>query len=116
MVVAKKYAPSLIYIDECEKIFPGKKKKKKGEKKVKKKANDPTNPARIKKALIKWKAKWITDETRITVVACSSEPHEGGKKDFVLLFKLFHARFFSSNEKNACQRGKRRKKNVINGP
>jgi len=86
MVTAKKYAPSLIYIDECEKVFPGKKKKKKGEKKAKKKTNDPTNPARIKKALIKWKGKWITDETRITIIGCSSEPHEGGKKDFKKMF------------------------------
>jgi SpoVK/Ycf46/Vps4 family AAA+-type ATPase len=44
MVAAKKYGPSIIYIDECEKIFAGKKKKKKGEKKAKKKGNDPNNP------------------------------------------------------------------------
>ena len=50
MVTAKKFAPALIYIDECEKVFAGKKKKKKGAK-GKKKANDPTNPSRIKKAL-----------------------------------------------------------------
>ena len=74
MTAAKKYAPSVIYIDECEKIWPGKKKKKKGEKKVKVKKNDPTNPTRIKKAMIKWKAKWITDETRITIIGCTSEP------------------------------------------
>ena len=30
MTAAKEYAPSLIYIDECEKIWPAKKKKKKG--------------------------------------------------------------------------------------
>ena len=64
MVCAKKYAPSLIYVDECEKVFPGKKKKKKGKKKggkKGKKVNDPTAPGRIKKSLSKWKAKWITD-------------------------------------------------------
>lgn len=33
MVAAKMYGPSIIYIDQCEKIFAGKKKKKKGEKK-----------------------------------------------------------------------------------
>lgn len=88
MVAAKKYAPSLIYIDECEKIFAGKKKKKKGKdkSKPKPKVKDPTNPARIKKALLKWKAKWITDETRITVIGCSAEPHEGSKKDFKKFF------------------------------
>lgn len=85
MVTAKKFAPALIYIDECEKVFAGKKKKKKGTK-GKKKANDPTNPSRIKKALIKWKAKWITDETQITVIGCSSEPGEGSKKDFKKFF------------------------------
>ena len=86
MVAAKKYAPSLIYIDECEKIFAGKKKKKKGEKKGKKKAKDPHDPVRIKKVLLKWKAKWITDETRITVIGCTSEPQEGSKKDFKKFF------------------------------
>lgn len=30
MVAAKEYQPSLIYIDEAEKIWPAKKKKKKG--------------------------------------------------------------------------------------
>lgn len=79
MVVAKEYMPSLIYIDEVEKIWPAKKKKKKGQKKAKK--NDMTNPNRIEKALTKWRAKWITDETRITIVACTSEPHEGNKKN-----------------------------------
>lgn len=36
MVVAKEFEPSVIYIDECEKIWPAKKKKKKGQKKPKK--------------------------------------------------------------------------------
>ena len=31
MVAAKKYGPSIIYIDECEKFMPGKKKKKTAE-------------------------------------------------------------------------------------
>ena len=84
MVAAKEYAPSLIYIDECEKIWPGKKKKKKGQKKPKK--NDMKNPARIKKTLGKWAKKWITDETRITIIGCTSEPHEGSKKEFKKFF------------------------------
>ena len=33
MIAAKEYAPSLVYIDECEKLWPAKKKKKKGQKK-----------------------------------------------------------------------------------
>ena len=84
MVCAKEYQPSLIYIDEAEKIWPAKKKKKKGQKKAKK--NDMTNPNRIEKALGKWRSKWITDETRITIVACTSEPHEGNKKKFKKFF------------------------------
>jgi hypothetical protein len=74
MVAAKKFGPSIIYIDECEKVFAGKKKKKKGEKKPKKKANDPNNPSRIKKAIMKWRAKWLSDETNITIIGCTSEP------------------------------------------
>lgn len=80
MFTAKDYQPSIIYIDECEKVFPAKKKKKKGQKKKPK--GDPSNPARIKKALGKWRAKFITPETRITIIGCTSEPEEGSKKDF----------------------------------
>ena len=58
-VVAKEYMPSVIYIDEAEKIWPAKKKKKKGQKKAKK--NDMSDPKRIQKALTKWRTKWITD-------------------------------------------------------
>lgn len=58
-VVAKEYMPSLIYIDEAEKIWPAKKKKKKGQKKAKK--NDMGDPKRIQKALTKWRTKWVTD-------------------------------------------------------
>ena len=84
MIVAKEFQPSLVYIDEAEKVWPAKKKKKKGQKKAKK--NDMSNPARIKAALNKWRAKWITEETRITVVGCTSEPHEGSKKEFKKFF------------------------------
>ena len=83
-VVAKEYMPSVIYIDEAEKIWPAKKKKKKGQKKAKK--NDMSDPKRIQKALTKWRTKWITDQTRITIVACSSEPHDGNKKKLKKFF------------------------------
>ena len=82
MIVAKEYQPSIIYLDECEKVWPA---KKKGKKKKKKKA-DPSNPARIKKALTKWKGKFLDDSTRITIVGCTSEPDEGSKKDFKKFF------------------------------
>jgi SpoVK/Ycf46/Vps4 family AAA+-type ATPase len=82
MKAAKAYQPSIIYIDETEKVFPAKGKKgKKGKKKGGKK-NAMTEPSRIKKALTKWKAKWITDETRITIIGCTSDPENGSKKDF----------------------------------
>ena len=85
MIVAKEYQPALIYIDECEKVFPiAKKKGKKGAKKPRKGA-DAQAPTRIKKALLKTKG-WITDETRITIIGCTSEPHEGSKKEFKKFF------------------------------
>lgn len=75
----------MIYIDEAEKVWPAKKKKKKGQKK-KSKAEMLLEPVRLKKTLGKWRTKWVTDETRITIVACTSEPHEGNKKDFKKFF------------------------------
>lgn len=84
MVVAKHYQPSIIYIDECHKVWPKKGgKKKKGQKKKK---GDPNNPGRIKKALGKWRTKFIVDDTRITIIGCTSEPEEGSKKDFKKFF------------------------------
>jgi hypothetical protein len=71
MVVAKEYQPSLIYVDECEKVWPAKKKKKKGQKKAKKSDGGPN---RIESALSKWRAKWVTEDTRITIIGCTSEP------------------------------------------
>lgn len=69
----------MIYIDEAEKVWPVKKKKK-GKKKKK---ADPSNPARIKKALAKWRAKFLNnDETRVCILGCTSEPTEGSKADF----------------------------------
>jgi IQ and AAA domain-containing protein len=89
MVVAKEYQPSIIYIDECEKVFPAKKKKgkKKGGKK-KLKISDPMNPARIKKTIAKWKksAKFFEDKTRITILGCTSNFEDGSKKDFKKFF------------------------------
>ena len=60
MIAAKEFQPSLIYIDECEKVFPAA--KKKGKKKGgKKRGADNQAPSRIKKALLKCRAQWITD-------------------------------------------------------
>jgi SpoVK/Ycf46/Vps4 family AAA+-type ATPase len=87
MIVAKEYQPSIIYIDECEKVWPAKKKGKKGKKGGKKKKSDPTDPKRIKKALGKWKKKFIDDKTRITILGCTSHPEEGSKKEFRKFFE-----------------------------
>lgn len=84
-IVAKAFEPSIIYIDEAEKVWPAKKKKKKGQKKPTK-DQASRDPARMKKALAKWRAKWVTEETRITIVSCTSEPQEGNKKDFRKFF------------------------------
>lgn len=86
MIVAKEYQPSIIYIDECEKVWPAKKKGKKGKKGGKKKKSDPSDPKRIKKALTKWKKKFIDDKTRITILGCCSHPEEGSKKEFKKFF------------------------------
>lgn len=44
------------------------------------------DPKRIQKALTKWRTKWVTDQTRITIIGCTSEPHEGSKKKFKKFF------------------------------
>ena len=80
MLCAKEYQPSVIYIDEVEKVFPGGKKGKK--KKKRSKGSEMQNPKRIAKALNKWRGKFITDETRITIIGCTSEPQEGSRLDF----------------------------------
>ena len=55
-------------------MWPAKKKGKKGKKGKKKKGADPSNPKRIKKALGKWRTKFIDDKTRITIIGCTSDP------------------------------------------
>jgi len=40
----------------------------------------------MKKALTKWRQKWINETTRITIVGCTSEPQNGSKKDFKKFF------------------------------
>ena len=86
MIAAKEFQPGLIYIDECEKVFPAAKKKGKKKGGKGRKGADAQAPSRIKKALLKCRAQWITDETRITIVGCTSEPHEGSKKEFKKFF------------------------------
>lgn len=87
MMVADEYQPSIIYIDECHKVWPGK--KKKGKKKkggAKKKKVDSQDPKRIKKAVKKWKERFLSEKKRITIIACTSEPENGSMKDFKNFF------------------------------
>lgn len=90
-MTAKKYQPSVIYIDEAEKIWAAKKKKGKkgkGGKKAKK-SGDPTDPKRFKKPLGKWLksgAKFLDQNQRISIIACTSYPEEGSKKEFKKFF------------------------------
>jgi hypothetical protein len=90
MFCAKKYQPSVIYIDECEKVWAAKKKKgKKGKGKGgggKKRAGDPSDPKRIKKVLGKWRTKYLDKTTRVVIIGCTSFPEEGSKKEFKKFF------------------------------
>jgi hypothetical protein len=36
--------------------------------------------------LAKWKAKFLNDKTRVTIIGCTSEPDSGSKKDFKKFF------------------------------
>jgi SpoVK/Ycf46/Vps4 family AAA+-type ATPase len=87
MMTAKEYQPSIIYVDECEKVWPGKAKKGKGKKgKKAKKGSDPSNPARIKKTMTKWKTKFLDEKVRVTIIGCTCDPESGSKKDFKKFF------------------------------
>lgn len=72
-VVAKEFQPAVVYIDEAHKVWPAKKKKKKGQKK-KTKAEMQLEPVRLKKTLFKWQKTWVTDQTRIAIIGCTNEP------------------------------------------
>lgn len=86
MVAAKEYQPSIIYLDDVEKLWPAKKKGRKTKKSAKKKVDAIADFRRIKKPLGKWRTKFIDDKTRITIIGCTSEPEEGSKKEFRKFF------------------------------
>jgi SpoVK/Ycf46/Vps4 family AAA+-type ATPase len=65
--VARVLAPSVVYIDDVEKVFAGKKK------------SDPHASARIKKDLKK-EVKALTREDRVIVIGCSRTPQDACKK------------------------------------
>ena len=90
MNVALAFQPSVIYMDECELVFPkkGKKKGKKGKKKGSKKG-----PNRIAKMLLKYKKGWLKSMMRILIIGCTTAPHEAAGPD---VKRMFEKRFFFS--------------------
>lgn len=77
---AKKFQPSIIYIDEVNDIFKaGKKKKKK--KGIPSDAAAGPSFARLKKPLQKFKkAKYIAKDDRVAVISCTAKPWGVNKK------------------------------------
>ncbi|VDL92577.1 unnamed protein product [Schistocephalus solidus] len=73
--VASLLQPSVILVDNCEKMFSNKVPK-----------NDPTDPKRLKGAL-KAALKLITPDTRVMLIGCSSAPFEATVKPFCSLYE-----------------------------
>jgi ATP-dependent 26S proteasome regulatory subunit len=67
--VAKTFPPAIIYMDEVEQIFKGKKKKKKG-------AGGAAGPnfTKLRKVLTKYKKKVLKKEDRVAVIASTNKP------------------------------------------
>jgi ATP-dependent 26S proteasome regulatory subunit len=67
--VAKTFPPAIIYMDEVENIFKGKKKKKKG-------AGGAAGPnfTKLRKTLTKYKKKVLKKEDRVAVIASTNKP------------------------------------------
>ena len=73
MRVAKELQPSVIYIDECEMVFPAKKKGKKAKKGGAKKGK---GASRIKLQLSKLKKAYLKKTDRVLVVGCTNNVGE----------------------------------------
>lgn len=81
--VAKNFQPAIIYCDDYELIFAGKKKKKKGENQV------PVDPAfaKMKKPIQDFKkAKFLEPEDRVAFIGTSNRPYDGSIRDFKNFF------------------------------
>eukprot|EP00826_Nyctotherus_ovalis_P053990 TRINITY_DN704_c0_g2_i7.p1 TRINITY_DN704_c0_g2~~TRINITY_DN704_c0_g2_i7.p1 ORF type:complete len:828 (-),score=357.22 TRINITY_DN704_c0_g2_i7:684-3167(-) len=83
MRVAKELQPAVIYIDECEMVFPAKKKakKKKGAKKGK-------GASRIKSQLSKLKKSYLKKEDRVLIVGCTNTVDEMSVTDAQKFFDV----------------------------
>jgi len=101
MRVAKELQPSVVYIDECEMVFPGKKKgkkKKKGAKKGK-------GASRIKKQLVKLKKAYLKKDDQVLIVGCTNTVDEMSAVDAPKFFDV-HISFpypDSLNRKNVWE-------------
>jgi SpoVK/Ycf46/Vps4 family AAA+-type ATPase len=83
MRVAKELQPAVIYIDECEMVFPSKKKKK-GKKKEKK----GKGPSRIKKTLDKLKKTYLKKNDRVLIIGCTNTCDEMSDKEAEKFFEV----------------------------
>lgn len=83
--VAAYFQPAIIYIDEIERIFKGKKKKKKGEAAP---SSGGMNWVKLRKYLLKY-GKYYTEKQKenVTVIGCSSAPWSANKKQLKQFFK-----------------------------
>ena len=83
MRVAKELQPAVIYIDECEMVFPGKKKgkKKKGAKKGK-------GASRIKKQMLKLKKVYLKKDDRVLILGCTKTVDEMSAVDAPKFFDV----------------------------
>lgn len=75
-VVAKNFQPAIIYIDECELVHPGGKKKKGAA------AVPGASASRIKKLLTDYKNKFLVPkEDRVVIIGCTYKPYELNMKE-----------------------------------
>jgi len=84
MRVAKELQPAVVYIDECEMVFPVKKKKAKKKKVVKK--GKPAS--RIKSQLNKLKKTYLKKEDRVLIVGCTNTVDEMSTADAQKFFDV----------------------------
>lgn len=74
-VVAKNFQPAIIYIDECELVHPGGKKKKGA-------AGPGASGSRIKKLLTDYKNKFLQPkEDRVVIIGCTYKPYDLNMKE-----------------------------------
>ncbi|CAK65698.1 unnamed protein product (macronuclear) [Paramecium tetraurelia] len=80
------FQPAIIYIDEIERIFKGKKKKKKGDQQPS--SAGGMNWVKLRKYLLKY-GKYFTEKQKenVTIIGCSYAPWNANKKQMKSFFK-----------------------------